>query len=240
MREVCFDTETTGLNPENGDRVIEIGCVEIIDRKITGNTYREIINPERLNSIESINITGLTDDILKDKPKFADISQGFIEFISDSRLIAHNANFDITFINYELSLLNIPPLANEIVDSLQIAKTKFPGKKNNLDALCERLEIDNSKREKHGALLDAELLAEVYLAMTKENNSQLFVAKEEDIGLIEVEKLLNIINDNEILTSRNYQVSEDELKKHMEFIDKNIKNSLWNLTLLHVVATVFK
>lgn len=229
MREVCFDTETTGLNPENGDRVIEIGCVEIIDRKITGNTYREIINPERLNSIESINITGLTDDILKDKPKFADISQGFIEFISDSRLIAHNANFDITFINYELSLLNIPPLTNEIVDSLQIAKTKFPGKKNNLDALCERLEIDNSKREKHGALLDAELLAEVYLAMTKENNSQLFVAKEEDIGLIEVEELLNIVNDNDILKPRNYQVSEEELKKHMEFIDKNIKNPLWNI-----------
>ena len=229
MREICFDTETTGLNPENGDRVIEIGCVEIIDRKITGNTYREIINPERLNSIESINITGLTDDILKDKPKFADISQGFIEFISDSRLIAHNANFDITFINYELSLLNIPPLTNEIVDSLQIAKTKFPGKKNNLDALCERLEIDNSKREKHGALLDAELLAEVYLAMTKENNSQLFVAKEEDIGLIEVEELLNIVNDNDILKPRNYQVSEEELKKHMEFIDKNIKNPLWNI-----------
>lgn len=229
MREVCFDTETTGLNPENGDRIIEIGCVEIIDRKITGNTYREIINPERLNSIESINITGLTDDILKDKPKFADISQGFIEFISDSRLIAHNANFDITFINYELSLLNIPPLTNEIVDSLQIAKTKFPGKKNNLDALCERLEIDNSKREKHGALLDAELLAEVYLAMTKENNSQLFVAKEEDIGLIEVEELLNIVNDNDILKPRNYQVSEEELKKHMEFIDKNIKNPLWNI-----------
>ena len=144
-------------------------------------------------------------------------------------MIAHNANFDITFINYELSLLNIPPLTNEIVDSLQIAKTKFPGKKNNLDALCERLEIDNSKREKHGALLDAELLAEVYLAMTKENNSQLFVAKEEDIGLIEVEELLNIVNDNDILKPRNYQVSEEELKKHMEFIDKNIKNPLWNI-----------
>ena len=135
MREICFDTETTGLDPKSGDRITEIGCVEIVDRKITGNTFREIINPDRKNSLESIQITGLTDEILKDKPFFSEIADNFLEFIGDSQLVAHNAGFDIAFVNHELSLLGKEPLKNSVVDSLNLAKIKFPGKKNNLDVL---------------------------------------------------------------------------------------------------------
>lgn len=229
MREICFDTETTGLDPKSGDRITEIGCVEIVDRKITGNTFREIINPDRKNSLESIQITGLTDEILKDKPFFSDIVDNFLEFIGDSQLVAHNAGFDIAFVNHELSLLGKEPLKNSVVDSLNLAKIKFPGKKNNLDVLCERFNIDNSRRDKHGALLDAELLAEVYLCLTQEEQSQFFENKEEVQQIIDIETLLKSINHNKKLPSRNFKITEDEEKEHASFVEKNIKNSIWNL-----------
>lgn len=229
MREICFDTETTGLDPKSGDRITEIGCVEIVDRKITGNTFREIINPDRKNSLESIQITGLTDEILKDKPFFSEIVDNFLEFIGDSQLVAHNAGFDIAFVNHELSLLGKEPLKNSVVDSLNLAKIKFPGKKNNLDVLCERFNIDNSRRDKHGALLDAELLAEVYLCLTQEEQSQFFENKEEIQQIIDMETLLQSINHNQKLPSRNFKITEDEEKEHSSFVEKNIKNSIWNL-----------
>lgn len=229
MREICFDTETTGLDPKSGDRITEIGCVEIVDRKITGNTFREIINPDRKNSLESIQITGLTDEILKDKPFFSEIVDNFLEFIGDSQLVAHNAGFDIAFVNHELSLLGKEPLKNSVVDSLNLAKIKFPGKKNNLDVLCERFNIDNSRRDKHGALLDAELLAEVYLCLTQEEQSQFFENKEEIQQIIDIETLLQSINHNQKLPSRNFKITEDEEKEHASFVEKNIKNSIWNL-----------
>lgn len=229
MREICFDTETTGLDPKSGDRITEIGCVEIVDRKITGNTFREIINPDRKNSLESIQITGLTDEILKDKPFFSDIVDNFLEFIGDSQLVAHNAGFDIAFVNYELSLLGKEPLKNSVVDSLNLAKIKFPGKKNNLDVLCERFNIDNSRRDKHGALLDAELLAEVYLCLTQEEQSQFFKHKEEIQQIIDIGTLLQSINHNQKLPSRNFKITEDEEKEHASFVEQNIKNSIWNL-----------
>ena len=229
MREICFDTETTGLDPKSGDRITEIGCVEIVDRKITGNTFREIINPDRKNSLESIQITGLTDEILKDKPFFSEIVDNFLEFIGDSQLVAHNAGFDIAFVNYELSLLGKEPLKNSVVDSLNLAKIKFPGKKNNLDVLCERFNIDNSRRDKHGALLDAELLAEVYLCLTQEEQSQFFKHKEEIQQIIDIRTLLQSINHNQKLPSRNFKITEDEEKEHASFVEKNIKNSIWNL-----------
>lgn len=229
MREICFDTETTGLDPKSGDRITEIGCVEIVDRKITGNTFREIINPDRKNSLESIQITGLTDEILKDKPFFSEIVDNFLEFIGDSQLVAHNAGFDIAFVNHELSLLGKEPLKNSVVDSLNLAKIKFPGKKNNLDVLCERFNIDNSRRDKHGALLDAELLAEVYLCLTQEEQSQFFENKEEIQQMIDMETLLQSINHNQKLPSRNFKITEDEEKEHASFVEKNIKNSIWNL-----------
>lgn len=229
MREICFDTETTGLDPKSGDRITEIGCVEIVDRKITGNTFREIINPDRKNSLESIQITGLTDEILKDKPFFSEIVDSFLEFIGDSQLVAHNAGFDIAFVNHELSLLGKEPLKNSVVDSLNLAKIKFPGKKNNLDVLCERFNIDNSRRDKHGALLDAELLAEVYLCLTQEEQSQFFEDKKEVQQIVDIETLLQSINNNQKLPSRNFKITEDEEKEHNSFVEKNIKNSIWNL-----------
>lgn len=228
MREICFDTETTGLDPKSGDRMTEIGCVEIIDRKITGKTYREIINPQRKNSLESIEITGLTDEILKDKPVFAEIADSLLEFMGDSQLIAHNASFDMMFLNYELSLLNIEPMKNNVVDSLALAKVKFPGKKNNLDILCERFNIDNSRRDKHGALLDAELLAEVYLCLTQEEQSQFFSDKQQGDTIINMDQLLNMISKNKKIESRNFKNSQEDEELHKSFIEKNIKNSIWN------------
>ncbi len=229
MREICFDTETTGLDPKTGDRITEIGCVEIIDRKITGNSFREIINPNRKNSLESIQITGLTDEILKDKPFFEEIADNFLEFIGDSKLIAHNAGFDMSFINHELKLLGKEPLKNEIVDSLTLARIKFPGKKNKLDVLCERFGIDNSMREKHGALLDAELLAEVYLKLTQEEQSQFFEKNLEENNLIKMSKFKKILKNNEKIEAREFDILQEELENHKKFIEKNIPNSLWSV-----------
>lgn len=227
MREICFDTETTGLDPKDGDRIIEIGCVEIVDRKITGNTFREIINPERKNSAESINITGLTDEILKDKPFFREIADKFLEFIGDSQLIAHNANFDINFINYELSLMDKEPLKNNVIDSLNLAKIRFPGKKNNLDVLCERFNIDNSARDKHGALLDAELLAEVYLHLTQDEQSQFFKENVENQQIMEMNDFLKLVKNNTIREKREFKISIEDEEAHKKFIEKNVSNSLW-------------
>lgn len=227
MREICFDTETTGLDPKAGDRITEIGCVEIVDRKLTGNTYREIINPDRKNSLESIEITGLTDEILKNKPFFAEIADSLLEFIGDSQLVAHNAGFDMAFLNHEFSLLGKEPLKNPVVDSLALAKVKFPGKKNNLDVLCERFNIDNSRREKHGALLDAELLAEVYICLTQEKQSQFFSESKEVAQITDIESLINLVNSRQKLENRNFVISNDEEELHRAFIEKNIKNSIW-------------
>ncbi len=228
MREICFDTETTGLDPKEGDRITEIGCVEVIDRKITGNTYREIINPGRKNSIESIEITGLTDEILKDKPYFSEIADSLLEFIGDSQLVAHNAGFDMTFLNHEFTLLGKEPLKNPVVDSLALAKIKFPGKKNNLDILCERFNIDNSRREKHGALLDAELLAEVYICLTQEEQSQFFAESKEVEQIADIESIIKAANSRKKLESRRFLVSEGDEELHKAFLEKNIKGSIWN------------
>ncbi|MDD2840113.1 MAG: DNA polymerase III subunit epsilon [Rickettsiales bacterium] len=229
MREICFDTETTGLDPKSGDKVTEIGCVEIIDRKITGNTYRQIINPGRRNSEESIQITGLTDEILKDKPFFSEIVKDFLEFISDSQLIAHNATFDINFLNYELNLLGIDSLKNITIDSLTLAKIKFPGKKNNLNVLCERFSIDNSNRTKHGALLDAELLAEVYLKLTEEEQSSFFTQNTNSKEALGIDNLLKTVSGKNKLDIRTFNIDQTEEEKHKAFIEKNIKNNLWNV-----------
>lgn len=170
MRQIVLDTETTGLEAENGDRIVEIGCVEVLNRHVTERHFHQYINPERDSNPEAVEVHGLTTEFLSDKPKFADIAHAFCDFIRDSELIIHNAPFDTGFLNAELARLNLPPVeevAARITDSLELAREMFPGRKNSLDALCERLEIDNSKRTLHGALLDAELLADVYLAMTR-------------------------------------------------------------------------
>ncbi len=170
MRQVFLDTETTGLFAEQGDRVIEIGCVELVNRKLTGNKLHLYINPERDSHEEALKVHGISNEFLLDKPKFAQVADEVLAFIQGAELIIHNAPFDIGFLNRELSLLAKPPLhscVSSVIDTLLMAKEMFPGKRNSLDALCARLEVDNSGRQLHGALLDAELLAEVYINMTR-------------------------------------------------------------------------
>lgn len=165
MREVVFDTETTGLSYANGDRVIEIGCVELWNLIPTGNTFHVYINPQRFIPQAAVNVHGLTTDFLKDKPLFQHVAQKLLDFLQDSQLVAHNANFDVGFLNHEFKKAGLSYLANKIVDTLKIAKQKFPRSPASLDALCKRFEIDLSDRSKHGALLDSELLAKVYLEL---------------------------------------------------------------------------
>ncbi|HLD17359.1 MAG TPA: DNA polymerase III subunit epsilon [Coxiellaceae bacterium] len=169
-RQIVLDTETTGLEFSQGHRVIEIGCVELINRRITGSTFHHYINPTRLIEREAVEVHGITDDFLKDKPVFPDIAKDFLAYVKDAELIIHNAPFDMGFINGELKLWNKEALDLEtlcgVIDTLPMARKKHPGQRNSLDALCQRYSVDNSKRDWHGALLDAELLAQVYLLMT--------------------------------------------------------------------------
>jgi DNA polymerase-3 subunit epsilon len=169
MRQVMLDTETTGLDWRTGDRVVEIGCVELLNRKLSGRNYHVYLNPER-DVGDSERIHGLSDDFLADKPLFSKVAAEFIDYVSGAELIIHNANFDVGFLNMELERLGLTPLnvlCPVVVDTVRVAKEMFPGKKASLNALCERYAINNSHRTLHGALLDAELLAEVYLAMTR-------------------------------------------------------------------------
>ena len=174
MRKVILDTETTGLDFRTGDRVIEIGCVELRGRQLTGQRFHAYINPQRVIDPGAIAIHGLTNEFLTDKPKFAEIAADFMEFVRGAELVIHNAAFDVGFLNNELGLLqheNIEQLCGDVIDTLRMAREMRPGKKNNLNALCSEFGVDNSGRQLHGALLDAELLAEVYLAMTRGQNS---------------------------------------------------------------------
>jgi DNA polymerase III subunit epsilon len=173
MRQVFLDTETTGLNAEGGDRIVEIGCIELLNRRSTGKTLHHYINPQRSSHPDAVRVHGITDDFLADKPLFASIAEELIAFVADAEVIAHNASFDMGFLNAELDRLGRGKFADHagsVTDSLQMARELFPGKSNSLDALCKRLEVDSSQREKHGALLDASLLAEVYLRMTRGQN----------------------------------------------------------------------
>src|SRR5690606_27105364 len=170
MRQIILDTETTGLNARSGDRIIEIGCVELLNRQLTGNNYHRYINPERDSEEGALAVHGLTTEFLSDKPKFAEIAGEFLDFVKDAELIIHNAPFDLGFLDMELERLGLPPLEKHVrgvTDTLVMAKQMYPGKRNSLDALCDRYEISNAHRTLHGALLDSELLAEVYLAMTR-------------------------------------------------------------------------
>jgi DNA polymerase-3 subunit epsilon len=170
MRQIVLDTETTGLEAGNGDRVIEIGCVELVNRRLTGNTYHQYLQPDREIDPGAIEVHGITNEMLADKPRFADVARDFLDFVSGAELIIHNAPFDVGFLNHELKRLGSEwgriDGCCSVLDTLAMARQFHPGQKNNLDALCKRYGIDNTHRELHGALLDAEILADVYLAMT--------------------------------------------------------------------------
>ena len=174
MRQIFLDTETTGLSPESGDRIIEIGCVEMLNRRLSGNDLHFYLNPERPSSEDAVRIHGLTDEFLADKPLFASIADELLAYLAGAEVIIHNAGFDVGFLNEELRRLQRPKfnaVAARITDSLLMAREMFPGKSNSLDALCKRLEVDNTSRNLHGALLDAGLLAEVYIRMTRGQDS---------------------------------------------------------------------
>ena len=174
MRQIFLDTETTGLSPESGDRIIEIGCIEMHNRRLTGRSLHVYLNPERANHPDAVKIHGLTDEFLADKPLFASVADELLGFVDGAEIIIHNAGFDIGFLNEELRRVGrpkFPGFVTQVTDSLLMAREMFPGKANSLDALCKRLEVDNSNRALHGALLDAGLLAEVYIRMTRGQNS---------------------------------------------------------------------
>jgi DNA polymerase III subunit epsilon len=216
-RQIVLDTETTGINPKEGHRIIEIGCVELINRRITQNRFHVYLNPEREIDAGAIEVHGISNDFLRDKPKFKDVVNDFMAFIEGAELIIHNAPFDVGFLNHELSLLdaesNILENHCSVFDTLAYARKKHPGARNSLDALCKRYEIDNSHRELHGALLDAEILADVYLLMTGGQ-----------ISLLD-ENLHATKNSNEItrLSSDRPELqiifcNEDELSAHQEYL----------------------
>ena len=181
MRQIFLDTETTGLSPESGDRIIEIGCVEMLNRRLSGRNLHFYLNPERRNHEDAVKVHGLTDEFLADKPLFARVADELLAFVDGAEIIIHNAAFDVGFLNEELRRLGrpkFPGFVAQITDSLLMAREIFPGKANSLDALCKRLEVDNSNRALHGALLDAGLLAEVYIRMTRGQNALVIDAGE--------------------------------------------------------------
>ena len=185
MRQIFFDTETTGLDADKGDRIIEIGCVEMIDRQLTGNNLHLYINPERASHEDALRVHGLTEQFLSDKPKFAEIVDRLLDFLRDAELVIHNAPFDIGFVNAELKRLKRGVVTDYVAgvrDTLLMARDMYPGKANSLDALCRRLEVDNTKRVLHGALLDAELLADVYIRLTRGQDALLMDEHGESSG----------------------------------------------------------
>ena len=181
MRQIFLDTETTGLSPDSGDRVIEIGCIEMVNRRLTGNNLHFYLNPQRRSHEDAVKIHGLTDEFLADKPLFATVAEELLAYLKDADIVIHNASFDVGFLNAELKRVQRGPFAScvtSVSDSLTMAREMFPGKSNSLDALCKRLEVDNSNRALHGALLDAGLLAEVYIRMTRGQDSLVIDALE--------------------------------------------------------------
>jgi DNA polymerase III subunit epsilon len=170
MRQIVLDTETTGLSAETGDRIIEIGCVELVSRKLTGNNRHFYLNPERDSHEDALKVHGISNEFLRDKPKFAQVVDELLEYLADAEIIIHNAAFDVAFLDKELELLGragVMSFVSRVTDTLAMAKEMYPGKRNSLDALCDRLGVDNSSRTLHGALLDAELLADVYINLTR-------------------------------------------------------------------------
>jgi DNA polymerase-3 subunit epsilon len=189
MRQIFLDTETTGLNPESGDRIVEIGCIEMVSRRLTGENKHFYLNPERKGNEEAIKVHGLTDAFLADKPKFAEVADELLDFLQGADIVIHNAAFDVGFLNAELKRLGRQPfhtIASKVTDTLLMAREMFPGKANSLDALCKRLEVDNTHRTLHGALLDAGLLAEVYIRLTRGQDS-LVIHHDEEPGTVQAD-----------------------------------------------------
>jgi len=221
MREIVLDTETTGLNPVNGDRIVEIGCVELVNHVATGKSYHQYINPMRPMPEEAFRIHGLSDEFLADQPVMGDVMGAFIEFIGDAPLVIHNAEFDMRFINAELKLLGQEALKmDRAVDTVRLARDKFPGAPASLDALCKRFGIDNTSRTLHGALLDAQLLAEVYLELTGGRQPDFELAADKTEGPVAEREAVR-------REPRAHTASDEELAAHKAFVEK-MENPIWS------------
>ncbi|NJM50301.1 MAG: DNA polymerase III subunit epsilon [Sphingomonadales bacterium] len=231
MREIIFDTETTGFDPHNGDRMVEIGCVEMIDRVMTGETYHCYYNPQRAMPAAAEQVHGLSDIFLSDKPLFAEKAAEFLRFIGDAPLVAHNASFDFGFINMELEKCGHTPVDTaRMIDTIAIARVKHPGAKMSLDALCTRYGIDRSHRVKHGALLDAELLAHLYIELTGGRQIGLSLVEESEREESHDRATgIETHSDRPFRKARPHQPSVEELERHSAFIT-GIKDALWNDT----------
>jgi DNA polymerase-3 subunit epsilon len=225
MREIIFDTETTGLDPKTGDRMVEIGCIEMVNRVATGNTYHAYFNPERTMPAAAEAVHGLSDTFLSDKPRFAEKAQELIAFLGDCPLVAHNAGFDFGFLNAELAVCGMEPVSRDrMVDTVALARTRHPGAKLSLDALCSRYGIDRSHRTRHGALLDAELLAQVYVELTGGRQIGLELAAQ--AGGATLVASVVVRRERMFRTPRPHTASEAELAAHAEFL-KTVNTPLW-------------
>jgi DNA polymerase-3 subunit epsilon len=219
MREVIFDTETTGLDPRK-HRIVEIGCVELVNSIPTGNEFHSYLRPDDdFMPAEAFEVHGLSQDFLKDKPRFTEMVSDLLTFIDGARLVAHNADFDISFLNAELARCEYPPVAEEVLDTVRLARRKYPGSPANLDALCERFGIDISSRKKHGALLDAHLLAEVYIELSGTRQPALEIS-------VDKQNPVNVSIHRQSREARPHDPTKEELKKHQEFIS-SLSDPVW-------------
>ena len=240
MRQIFLDTETTGLDPKTGDRIVEIGCVEMVNRRLTGRNLHLYLNPERPGSEEAIRIHGLTDEFLADKPKFREIADELVEYVRGAEVIIHNAGFDVGFLDAELRRVGQPrfaELAGGILDTLVMAREMFPGKANSLDALCRRLEVDNTHRHFHGALLDSNLLAEVYIRMTRGQNSLVIdeeKGSEEQVEQIDEEQAAIDLSTFLLPVLRAAEVEQAAHDKMLAELDKaSGGKTIWRQVLAH-------
>lgn len=228
MREIIFDTETTGFDPLSGDRMVEIGCIEMVGRVMTGATFHCYYNPEREMPAGAEAVHGLSTKFLSDKPLFASKAQELLEFIGDSPLVAHNASFDFGFLNMELGRCGYPSVdMGRMVDTIAMARSKHPGAKLSLDALCRRYGIDRSHRTKHGALLDAELLAQLYIELT--GGRQIGLGLADDAGsemVVETMRVSLVRSDRPFRQPRQFQPLPEELERHRAFVD-SLKDAIW-------------
>jgi DNA polymerase-3 subunit epsilon len=225
MREIVFDTETTGLNPAGGDRMVEIGCIEIVNRVETGRTFHAYFNPERDMPFEAQEVHGLSNLFLSDKPRFSELAEELLDFLADSPLVAHNAGFDFGFLNFELEKCGRSTVSmHRMVDTLTLARTRHPGAKHSLDALCMRFGIDRSHRVKHGALLDAQLLAQVYVELT--GGRQIGLGLVADAGTVAIQQSARPVTIREPRPARPHAALAEELERHRAFIARLV-NPLW-------------
>ena len=221
MKEIILDTETTGLSVKEGHRIVEIGCIELDNLIPTKNKFHSYLNPERKVSEKAFEVHGYSDEFLLNKKKFSEVVDEFLDFIKNKRLIIHNAEFDIAHLNHELEILGKSKIENEVIDTLTLARDKFPGSSISLDALCKRYKIDNSKRVQHTALIDCELLSKVYINLIDQKEPTLDFHNQ-DL------KLSNQENKNVLYFKKIVKPSDEELKKHKEFLKKNLKKNFFN------------